>query len=127
MDKMKKSPNCRIVNVASVAHIIGEINFEDINFTKNYDKYAAYSQSKLANILFTRELANRLAETNIRCYCLHPGLIRTDLWRHMNGLIGSVINCIAGIYHIDAELGAQTTLYCALEQSIGEETGRYYK
>ena len=127
VDKLKKSSNARIINVSSVAHIRGEISWDDINLDKSYNKYKAYSQSKLANILFSRELANRLTDTDIKVYCLHPGLINTDLYRHLNGVMSCIFNFSSKIVNIDAELGAQTTLYCALEESISGETGRYYK
>lgn len=127
IDKLKKSSNARIINVSSIAHLRGEINFDDINLNKNYDKYDAYSQSKLANVLFTRELANRLSTTDIKVYCLHPGLINTDLYRHWTGCLAFITNAFNRIVQMDAELGAQTTHYCALEDSLNEETGRYYK
>ncbi|CAG2183675.1 unnamed protein product, partial [Oppiella nova] len=105
----------------------GEINFGDIQSEKGYDKYRAYSQSKLANILFTRELAVRLAGTAITCYALHPGLVNTDLQRHLDGCLSVMFTLFNRIVQIDAELGAQTTHYCALEPSLANETGRYYK
>ncbi len=105
----------------------GRIHFENINLRNNaYSPSKAYSQSKLANVLFTRELAKRLGKnSNIKVYCLHPGIIRTDLWRHSksNGLL----KFISKIFFINVELGAQTTLYCALEESLENETGLYYE
>ena len=127
INKLKNSPNARIVNISSMAHIRGEINFEDINLDKNYDRYDAYSQSKLANILFNRELALRLSDTNVKTYCLHPGLINTDLYRHLHSMLSCLFNIFHSLVNISPELGAQTTIYCTLEPSIGEETGHYYK
>jgi len=60
LDKLKSSAPSRIINVSSLAHIRGVINFDDLNSAKSYDPVSAYAQSKLANILFTRELAKRL-------------------------------------------------------------------
>ena len=127
LDLLKRSDHSRIVNVSSEAHLVGEINFDDINSVNNYNKWTAYSQSKLANILFTRQLAKRLKDTNVSVYCLHPGLIRSDLWRHLRGWKSLLINCLSKIFFIDTELGAKTTLYCSLDHSIRTESGFYYK
>eukprot|EP00057_Strongylocentrotus_purpuratus_P007320 XP_011661794.1 PREDICTED: retinol dehydrogenase 12-like [Strongylocentrotus purpuratus] len=73
LDLLKASAPSRIVNVSSLAHQFGKMNFDDIMSTKNYDYIEAYSQSKLANVLFTRELAKRLNGTGVTSYVLHPG------------------------------------------------------
>ena len=74
LDKLKQSKSiARIINVSSGMYSQGEINFDDINSEKSYDPFKAYSQSKLANVLFTRELAKRIKGTNIRVYAVHPG------------------------------------------------------
>ena len=127
MNLLKKSDHARIVNVSSVAHMVGKINLDDINLLNNYNKWTAYSQSKLANILFTRQLAKRLKDTNVSVYCLHPGLIRSDLWKHLKGWQRLIINSLSHVFLINPELGAQTTLYCSLDQSIRNESGFYYK
>jgi len=75
LDKLKASPSqARIINVSSYAYIDGQIHFDDIFLDQNYNPMVSYSQSKLANILFTRELSRRLKETNIKTFSLHPGL-----------------------------------------------------
>ncbi len=113
--------------MASSEHMIGKIHFENMNLGNNaYFPRKAYSQSKLANILFTRELAKRLGKnSNIRVYCLHPGIIRTDLMRHIPRNV--FINFLVNTFFIDVEKGAQTTLFCALEKSLDNETGFYYE
>ena len=91
LDLMKKSGPSRIINVSSLAHRFGTgvINFDDINAEKDYDPFAAYQQSKLANILFTRELSVHLEDTNVTVNALHPGLVNTDIQRHsfISGLV----------------------------------------
>lgn len=72
----------RVVNVSSLAHVGARINFDDISFEKNYTPWVAYGQSKLSNILFTKELAKRLPPT-IKTVSLHPGVVRTELGRYM--------------------------------------------
>ena len=89
LDRMKEAPSARIVNVSSSAHRSGKINFDDLNSTKNYNRFSAYGRSKLANILFTRSLAKRLEGTKVIANVLHPGLIKTELARHINVLIVS--------------------------------------
>ena len=124
IDLINESTNGKIITVASIGHILGEINFDDINSDKRYNKYYAYFQSKLANILFSRELANRLRNTNIKVYCLHPGFVNTDLGRHLIGLLSCLTNLFNPIVLISPELGSQTTLYCAL--NVSQEFGHYY-
>jgi NAD(P)-dependent dehydrogenase (short-subunit alcohol dehydrogenase family) len=127
LNLLKNSSNARIINVSSSAHITGKIHFENINLGNNaYTPLKAYCQSKLANILFTRELAKRLGKnSNIKVYCLQPGFIRSDLWRHSNNI--SFFSFISRIFFIDVEKGAQTTLFCVLEESLDNETGFYYE
>ncbi|KAG0721254.1 Retinol dehydrogenase 13 [Chionoecetes opilio] len=84
LDKLKASAPSRVVNVSSIAHMRGQINFADLNSSENYDEAEAYAQSKLANILFTQELAERLAGSGVTCNAVHPGLVYTDIGRHMS-------------------------------------------
>ena len=87
LDRLKEAPAARIVNVSALAYKIAKrINFDDINSEQSYVPLTAYCQSKLANILFTRSLAKRLEGTKVTSNCLHPGVIRTELGRHMNQL-----------------------------------------
>ena len=86
----------------------------------------AYSQSKLANILFTRELTKRLANnSHITTYCLHPGIINSELTRHT--LFPNLVSFVMSIFCLTVEMGAQTTLYCALEETIENESGLFYE
>ncbi|XP_039982785.1 retinol dehydrogenase 12, like isoform X2 [Xiphias gladius] len=125
LDLIKKSAPARIINVSSMAHFWGSINLEDINSEKSYDKNKVYSQSKLANVLFTRSLAKRLEGTGVTTYSLHPGVVRTDLWRHLNGFQQFVMKLVSP-FTKDSVQGAQTTIYCAVEPSLEKESGGYY-
>ena len=83
------APGSRIVTVSSMAHKWGDIYFDDINWEKTeYNSSKAYGQSKLANILFSKELAKRLQGTGVTTYSLHPGVIATDLGRHIEDSLG---------------------------------------
>ncbi|CAK6967517.1 retinol dehydrogenase 12%2C like [Scomber scombrus] len=125
IDLIKRSAPARIVTVSSMAHSWGSINLEDINSEKSYDKKAAYSQSKLANVLFTRSLAKKLEGTGVTTYSLHPGVVQTDLWRHLNGPQQFVMKMVSPFTKTSVQ-GAQTTIYCAVEPKLEKESGGYY-
>nr|XP_055038921.1 retinol dehydrogenase 12, like [Misgurnus anguillicaudatus] len=125
LDLIKSSAPARIITVSSMAHKWGTINLEDINSEKSYDKRKAYSQSKLANILFTRSLAKRLEGTGVTTYALHPGVVQTDLWRHLSKPEQAVM-WMARPFTKTSVQGAQTTIYCAVEPELDTESGRYY-
>ncbi|TKS87445.1 Retinol dehydrogenase 12 [Collichthys lucidus] len=125
IDLIKRSAPARIVTVSSMAHAWGAINLEDINSEKSYDKKGAYSQSKLANVLFTRSLAKRLEGTGVTTYSLHPGVVQTDLWRHLSGPQQFVMKAISP-FTKNSTQGAQTSIYCAVEPTLEKESGGYY-
>ncbi|UXI18190.1 tRNA pseudouridine 38/39 synthase [Sarcoptes scabiei] len=127
---MTKSNDARILNVSSIHHIRGRINFGDLNFEKpnSYDPVDAYCQSKLANVLFTRKLAQILKENpkyhRIRTFALNPGTINTNLTRHIKGIRRTIYNILGTVFNLDTFSGTQTTLYCCLEPSL--KSGAYY-
>lgn len=79
----QKSAPSRIVVVSSLAHTRGKINIKDLNSDETYDEADAYNQSKLANVLFSRHLSKLLEGTNVTVNSLHPGIVDTNLMRHM--------------------------------------------
>lgn len=135
LPKMQSSaPGCRIVNVSSLAHIFGRIHFNDINLEKSWwylRSYIAYYQSKLANILFTKKLAQLMKETNsgINVYSLHPGVVRTELSRNYDNIFPGgklFFRYVMRPFIKNSEQGAQTTIYCAVDEKAANETGLYY-
>lgn len=128
LDLMKKSGASRIINVSSMVHTSGKLNKEDLNSEKSYSKIGAYSQSKLANILFTRELAKRLQKSIVTVNCLHPGAVKTDLQRHMLPpwikWLGDFIFLFA---FKSAKSGAQTQIRLAVDPDLESTTGRYFR
>ena len=126
LDLMKQSGPSRIINVSSLAHRFGTgvINFDDINAEKDYDPFAAYQQSKLANILFTRELSVHLEDTNVTVNALHPGLVNTDIQRH-SFISGLVFFPLRWYFFKTAEQGAQTTVHCAVSEEMEGVSGKY--
>ncbi|XP_004081219.1 retinol dehydrogenase 12 [Oryzias latipes] len=125
IDLIKRSAPARIVTVSSMAHAWGSINLDDLNSEKSYSKSKAYAQSKLANVLFTRSLAKRLEGTGVTAYSLHPGVVQTDLWRHLSAPEQFFMK-IARPFTKNSLQGAQTTIYCAVEPSLDTESGGYY-
>ena len=87
LDRLKKAPSARIVNVASHACINCPIDFNDLNYSEqksSYNGFVAYGRSKMANILFTRKLARQLQETGVTVNALHPGVVYTEIFREFN-------------------------------------------
>lgn len=108
-----------------------KMNWNDLHFQKTagrYEPFIAYSQSKLATVLYSKELSKRIEKDGIRVYCLHPGLIDSELWRHHKekGSVGEYLLSPFEYFMKTPFYGAQTTLYCALEPSIVNDTGLYY-
>ncbi|OWF50392.1 retinol dehydrogenase 12-like [Mizuhopecten yessoensis] len=128
LDRMKKSAPARIINVSSSAHYRGKINFDDINSDKDYSSMAAYAQSKLANVLFTKELSKRLQGTGVTTNALHPGVVNTELPRHVQARI-TIIFLLGPIIKpfLKTPLqGAQTNLHCALDENLDNVSGKYF-
>lgn len=112
---LERSAPARIINVSSVAHTRGQLDFDDPDLRRGFEGYRAYAASKLANVLFTLELAERLAGKNVTVNALHPGVIGTKLLREGFGAGGA-----------DTETGAQTSVYLATSPEVEGVTGRYF-
>jgi retinol dehydrogenase 12 len=125
LDVLRASGDARIVNVASEAHKQGRIHFDDLQLEKGYGGFKAYGQSKLANILFTRELARRLAGTKVTANSLHPGVVRTGFGRGDGGLLAWGVK-IAGAFFLSPEQGAATSIYLASSPEVAGVTGKYF-
>eukprot|EP00057_Strongylocentrotus_purpuratus_P007318 XP_011661792.1 PREDICTED: retinol dehydrogenase 11 [Strongylocentrotus purpuratus] len=128
LDLIKASAPSRIVNVSSLAHQFGKINFDDIMSKEKYSDMDAYGQSKLANVLFTRELATRLKGSGVTSYAVHPGGVDTDLARHRDSypFYLRVLLPLMVPFIKTSEEGAQTNIYCSVDEKAGQETGLYY-
>ncbi|PCJ82793.1 MAG: short-chain dehydrogenase [Flavobacteriales bacterium] len=127
LDKIKASASARIINVSSRGHLQGNIHFDDLNLKNGYDGLKAYSQAKLANVLFTYELAKRLEETDVTANCLHPGGIATNL--ALNNSKGSIYNFIWRIVYpflSSHENGAKTSVHLASSDKVKGITGKYF-
>lgn len=124
-DVLVQSAPARIVNVASRAHVRGTIAFDDLQATRSYSGWSAYSQSKLANILFTRELARRLQGTGVTCNCLHPGVVSTGFGKNDSGWMRWVVRMAAPFLR-SPEQGAATTIFLATSPAVEGITGTYF-
>jgi NAD(P)-dependent dehydrogenase (short-subunit alcohol dehydrogenase family) len=125
LDTLKASAPSRIINVSSNAHKRTTINFDDLEGRQKYSRWLAYGQSKLANILFTYELARRLEGTGVTVNALHPGFVATNFgmdngrwWRWLR----YVINFVA----LSPEEGAQTSIYLATSPEVEGVSGKYF-
>ncbi|CAF1019489.1 unnamed protein product [Rotaria sordida] len=136
LDLLKKAPSARIINVAALAHQFFncQIHWDDINLEKtSYKAFYAYARSKLANIMFTNELAKRLKGTNITANSLHPGLVHTEFIRYAGSryekilyIIEQLITPILWIFIKSSEEGAQTTIYLASDIHLDNVSGKYF-
>ena len=124
LDRLKQAGTARIVNVASKSHYQAKgIDWDALKEpTRTVTGMREYSQSKLANVLFTKELARRLEGTGVATYAVHPGVVATDVWRRVPAPVRWVIKR----FMITPEDGAQSSLRCATAPELAGQTGRYY-
>jgi len=126
LGKLEESAPARIVNVASRAHRDKEIDFEDLMSVRRFRVMRTYGRSKLANILFTRTLAKRLAGSNVTVNCLHPGLIATGIGQ-TNALARLVWKLIVRVRGgVSVEEGARTSVHLATSPDVAGLSGGYY-
>ena len=123
LDPLKAGAPSRIVNVSSEAHRGASIDFEDLQGERGYRGWHAYGQSKLAQILFTREFARRLLGTGVTVNVLHPGVIRTNLGK---GEFPGAFDVVR-IFFKGPARGARTSLYVATAPALDGVTGEYFK
>ena len=124
LDMMKSGS--RIVNVASGAHKVGKIHFDDINLKRHFNVITAYSQSKLANVLFTRELARRLKKRRITVNCCHPGAVATNIGIDRETGFGKTVTGLLKPFFLTPEEGARTAIYLAVSDEVRNITGGYF-
>ncbi len=125
---LKQTKGARIINVSSIAHLWGRIDLNDLDLKKRFRLSGAYSSSKLAVILFTQELSERLKQTDITVNALHPGVVATDIYRI--GPEGSwyqeLFRKVLSLVMISPRDGAQTSIYLASSDDVRGVTGKYF-
>ncbi len=124
LPRLLETPGARIVNVASDAHRFGRLDLDDLQSTRSYSTMRVYGASKLANILFTNELARRLEGRDIRTWSLHPGAVATRLGAN-NGGIARLLLPILALFFRTPEQGARTSIHLCSEP-IEAPNGSYF-
>jgi NAD(P)-dependent dehydrogenase (short-subunit alcohol dehydrogenase family) len=123
---LEAAPAARIVNVASGAHRAGRLDFADLQYENGgFTAFGAYGRSKLCNILFTRELARRLAGTRVVAHCYHPGPVATGFGSTMSGMAGRLY-ALAGVFMRTPEKGADTLTWLSTVTPIPGPSGSYW-
>jgi len=124
--QLKAGKPSRVVVVSSVANKRAGINWDDVNWEKNYDKWSAYAQSKTANILFAKQLNKLYASEGIQAYSLHPGGIMTNLQKHVSEEEKQALGYdkFAHLFK-NVEQGASTSVYAALAPELDNHGGEY--
>ncbi len=125
LDLLKKTPGARVVNVSSDAHRGARINWDDVEGKRSYSAFQAYGQSKLANVLFTRELARRLRGGGVSANALHPGFVATGFGKNDGGPMQFVFGLLRP-FSRSPEQGARTSLYLATSPEVAGVSGRYF-
>jgi NAD(P)-dependent dehydrogenase (short-subunit alcohol dehydrogenase family) len=125
LPRLRESAPARIVNVASDAHRFGRLELDDLQSERRYRAMRVYARSKSANILFTQELARRIAGSGVSANALHPGGIRSNLGRS-DGKALEVVRKLVGLFLKTPEEGARTSLYLASSPEVEGVSGRYY-
>jgi NAD(P)-dependent dehydrogenase (short-subunit alcohol dehydrogenase family) len=126
LDTIKASAPARIINVSSDAHSGGKIEFDNLQGERSYSGIGPYGNSKLANILFTAELARRLEGADVTVNALHPGLVSTGFGKNNPGLIMKIMGVVIPLIARSPEKGAATSIYLVSSPVVQNITGKYF-
>jgi NAD(P)-dependent dehydrogenase (short-subunit alcohol dehydrogenase family) len=125
MDRLTAAAPARVVNVTSGAHQGGTLDLADLQSQRRYDPVRVYGRTKLANVLFTYELARRIRSTGVTANCLHPGVIATRLLAdYMN--VPMVGGAVAQTFGGDPSEGADAVVHLAASPELETVSGRYF-
>lgn len=125
LDRLVTSAPARIVTTSSLAHRGARIPWDDLRADAGYRGWRRYGESKLANILFTVELARRLTGTGVTANCFHPGFVGTGFGRN-NGVLASTVMSLTAPFARRPEKGAETLVWLAAAPEAGQYSGRYF-
>lgn len=126
LETMKASAPARIINVSSDAHSGGRIDFDNLQGEQIFSSFGPYGNSKLANILFTTELARHLEGTGVTANALHPGLTSTGFGRNNPGFLMKIMGAVIPLIARSPEKGAETSIYLASSTAVQGITGKYF-
>ena len=126
LDRLKASAPARVVTVSSGAQSMGRIDFDDLQGARNYSGQSAYNQSKLANVMFTNELARRLEGSGVTATAVHPGVVRTNFGAEDQAWFFAIISrAVRPLLKTPAQ-GAQTPIYLAASPAVDGVTGQFF-
>lgn len=126
LDKLRASAPARVVTVASMAYRRGTLELDDLNWERRkYRGFKAYADSKLANILFTHELARRLTGSGVTANSLHPGVVATNIFNQL-GFVGRLFTTLAKPFLLTSAEGAKTSVYLASAPEAASVSGRFF-
>jgi retinol dehydrogenase 12 len=127
LDTLKATPQARIVNVSSNSHQGHILDFNDLQLKKGYSGIKAYGRSKLANVMFTYELARCLEGTGVTANVLNPGFVATDIWTLKNRLLRFLVKPVMNRIALTPEQGAENILFLAASSDVDGVTGKYFR
>jgi NAD(P)-dependent dehydrogenase (short-subunit alcohol dehydrogenase family) len=126
LEPLQRAPQGRVITVSSAAYRVGSIHWDDPHLRRGYNVVKGYSQSKLANILFTRELARRVRGTPLTANCLHPGAVSTRLGEDRETGFGKTIHRVLKPFFLTPERGAATSVFLATREQVTQVSGEYF-
>jgi NAD(P)-dependent dehydrogenase (short-subunit alcohol dehydrogenase family) len=126
LDTLKASAPARVINVSSDAHSGGKIEFDNLQGERSYTSFGPYGNSKLANILFTTELARRVEGTDVTVNALHPGLVNTGFGKNNPGILMKIMGAVIPLIARSPEKGAETSIYLASSPEVQSISGKYF-
>ncbi len=127
LDALHAAPRGRVVNVASGAHRGVSLDFDNLQGERRYGGWGAYQRSKLANILFTRELATRVDPNQVTVNCLHPGFVASAFGSGAHGPLAWALGAAKNVFAISVEKGAATSVYLCASPEVENVTGQYFE
>jgi len=125
MEPLKAADQGRIINVSSEGHRIGKLNFDNLMLERDYSNIKSYANSKLANILFTKELNKKIEGTNVTTNALHPGVVDSNFAGN-SSIFWQAMMTMAKPFMLSIEKGAQTSIYLASAEELATTTGLYF-
>ena len=126
-EKLKQTKESRVVNVASGAHqFVKDMNFDDLQSEQAYKPMQVYGQSKLANILFTKALSEKLSNYDVTVNCLHPGFVSTGIGSNNNKTLWTFLMFLAKPFARKTDKGAETSIYLCCSPDVKDLSGEYF-